>query len=56
MKKKKIFSFDSLGFLYVSKENRGDYALQDIYTALHWLKNSVSQILMVIQIVLHCME
>ncbi|CAF1076045.1 unnamed protein product [Adineta steineri] len=30
------------GFLYVSRENKGDYALQDIYTALHWLKNYVT--------------
>ncbi|CAF1193326.1 unnamed protein product [Rotaria sp. Silwood1] len=30
------------GFLYISKENKGDYALQDIYTALHWLKNYVT--------------
>jgi len=37
-----FFYFDSLGFLYVSKENKGDYALQDIYTALHWLKNYVT--------------
>ncbi|UJR22431.1 hypothetical protein I4U23_025491 [Adineta vaga] len=29
------------GFLYVSREHKGDYALQDIYTALHWLKNYV---------------
>ncbi len=31
-----------LGFLYQSRENKGDYALQDIYTALHWLKNYVT--------------
>ena len=31
-----------LGFLYLSRENKGDYALQDIYTALHWLKNYVT--------------
>ncbi|CAF1048682.1 unnamed protein product [Adineta ricciae] len=30
------------GFLYVSREHKGDYALQDIYTALHWLKNYVT--------------
>ncbi|CAF3301633.1 unnamed protein product [Rotaria socialis] len=30
------------GFLYISRENKGDYALQDIYTALHWLKNYVT--------------
>ncbi|CAF3600385.1 unnamed protein product [Adineta steineri] len=30
------------GFLYLSRENKGDYALQDIYTALHWLKNYVT--------------
>ncbi|CAF0821588.1 unnamed protein product [Rotaria sordida] len=30
------------GFLYISKDNKGDYALQDIYTALHWLKNYVT--------------
>ncbi|CAF3425445.1 unnamed protein product, partial [Rotaria sp. Silwood2] len=29
-------------FLYISNENKGDYALQDIYTALHWLKNYVT--------------
>lgn len=34
-------SFFFIGFLYISKENKGDYALQDIYTALHWLKNNV---------------
>lgn len=31
-----------LGFLYLSKDNPGNYALQDIYTALHWLKNHIS--------------
>jgi len=36
------FIFYSVGFLYVSRENKGDYALQDIYTALHWLKNYVT--------------
>ncbi len=34
--------FTFLGFLYLSRENKGDYALQDIYTALHWLKNYVT--------------
>jgi hypothetical protein len=34
--------FFKIGFLYVSRENKGDYALQDIYTALHWLKNYVT--------------
>lgn len=33
--------FFALGFLYVSKDNPGNYALQDIYTALHWLKNHI---------------
>ena len=37
---KVILSF--VGFLYLSRENKGDYALQDIYTALHWLKNYVT--------------
>lgn len=36
------FVVSSTGFLYVSREHKGDYALQDIYTALHWLKNYVS--------------
>ncbi|CAF1467322.1 unnamed protein product [Rotaria sp. Silwood1] len=30
------------GFLYLSRESKGDYALHDIYTALHWLKNYVT--------------
>ncbi|CAF1403081.1 unnamed protein product [Rotaria magnacalcarata] len=30
------------GFIYLSRENKGDYALHDIYTALHWLKNYVT--------------
>ncbi|CAF0887647.1 unnamed protein product [Rotaria sordida] len=30
------------GFLYLSRENKGDYALHDIYTSLHWLKNYVT--------------
>lgn len=34
-------NFFPLGFLYVSKDNPGNYALQDIYTALHWLKNHI---------------
>lgn len=36
------FILNFLGFLYLSRENKGDYALQDIYTALHWLKNYVT--------------
>lgn len=39
---KVIFILYFLGFLYLSRENKGDYALQDIYTALHWLKNYVT--------------
>lgn len=30
-----------LGFLYVSPENNGNYALHDIYTSLHWIKNNI---------------
>ncbi len=35
-------AFYSIGFLYLSPETKGDYALQDIYTALHWLKNYIT--------------
>ena len=34
-------SFFPLGFLYLSPENNGNYALHDIYTSLHWIKNNI---------------
>ncbi|CAF0746454.1 unnamed protein product [Didymodactylos carnosus] len=35
------FRLGPFGFLYISHENKGDYGLMDIYTALHWLKGNI---------------
>ncbi|CAF0741440.1 unnamed protein product [Didymodactylos carnosus] len=35
------FRLGPFGFLYINRENKGDYGLMDIYTALHWLKGNI---------------